>query len=316
MEMASFCSDSHRVREIGATRSRCHEDGQASRVASTLTPVREERIVNPTIAPYNEETPPMRIGFITDLSEEDFRFAQDNGFPCVEYISFGNAFVANRREYLNAMRRRYHVDFSMLALFSENYISDDPAVSHKAFANAETLMDLCSDIESPLFVTCAGESEGRPLTENARRAVDALGRLLDYGKKRGVGVALYNCHITNFAFGPEAWEQILPHLPELGIKFDPSHPFYDGRDYLVELRDWGARVKHVHAKGAVILGGKPFEDPPAGMDQIDWGTLFAILYHHGYNADINIEPHAQTWLGERRYAGILLAQRHLRRYVL
>ena len=66
----------------------------------------------------------------------------------------------------------------------------------------------------------------------------------------------------------------------------------------------------------MILDGQPFEDPPAGLDQIEWGTLFAILYHHGYDADINIEPHAQTWLGARRYAGILLAQRHLKRYVL
>lgn len=258
----------------------------------------------------------MRIGFITDLSEEDFRFAVENEFPCVEHISFGNAFVSSRKSEIVELRRRYGVDFSMLALFSENYISDDADVSKKAFADAETLINLCSDIESPLFVTCSGEAEGRPLEENATRAVDALGRLLDLGKARGVGVAIYNCHITNFAYGPESWELILPHLPELGIKFDPSHPFYDGRDYLAHLRDWGHRITHVHAKGGVIIGGKPFEDPPAGLDQIDWGTLMAILYHHGYDADVNIEPHARTWLGSRRYDGIRLAQRHLRRYLL
>ena len=38
----------------------------------------------------------MRIGFITDLSEDDFRFAAEHGFPCVEHISFGNGDVVQR----------------------------------------------------------------------------------------------------------------------------------------------------------------------------------------------------------------------------
>lgn len=260
----------------------------------------------------------MRIGFITDLSEADFRFASERGFPCVEHLSFGSVDVAERVAEILRLTKQYGVDFSMLGFLSVNYISDNPDIAKDAFAKARRLIDACSEIESPLMVTCGGEAEGRSLDENAKRAVDALGQLMDYGSKKGVGLALYNCHITNFAYGPEAWELILPQLPDLGIKFDPSHPFYDGRDYLAEARDWGHRFKHVHAKGSVIIGGKPFEDPPAGLDQTDWRTLFAALYHHNYDADINIEPHSRTWTAtpERRYAGILLAQRYLRQFVL
>ena len=116
--------------------------------------------------------------------------------------------------------------------------------------------------------------------------------------------------------GPEAWGLTLPHLPELGIKFDPSHPLYDGEDYLAHLRDWGGRVTHFHAKGSLRIEGKPFEDPPAGLDETAWGPLFAILYHHNYDGDINIEPHSATWGGDRRYPGILLAQRHLSQFIL
>jgi len=258
----------------------------------------------------------VRIGFITDLSEEDFRFAAENGFSCVEHISFGNVDVVARRDHMRAMSKRYGVDFSMLALFSQQYNADDRAVAEESMRQARAMIDLCADISCPLMVTCGGDAGNRSLEENARRAVDSFGAMIDYGKPRGVRIAVYNCHITNFSYGPDAWQLILPHLPELGIKFDPSHPFYDGRDYLAELRDWGNRVYHVHAKGSVVIGGKPFEDPPAGLDQTDWGTLFAILYHHDYDADINIEPHARTWLGPRRFAGILLAQRHLRQYLI
>ena len=38
----------------------------------------------------------MRIGFITDLSEDDFRFAAEHGFPCIEHISFGAVDVADQ----------------------------------------------------------------------------------------------------------------------------------------------------------------------------------------------------------------------------
>ncbi|MEZ8222021.1 hypothetical protein GG496_002191, partial [Candidatus Fervidibacteria bacterium JGI MDM2 JNZ-1-D12] len=69
-------------------------------------------------------------------------------------------------------------------------------------------------------------------------------------------------------------------------------------------RDYGHRFYHIHAKGCVKVAGKPFDDPPAGMDQIDWRSLFAILYKHNYQGDINLEPHSPTWLGERYYKGM------------
>ncbi len=258
----------------------------------------------------------MRIGFITDLTDDDFRFASEHGFPCVEHISFGDVDVVDRRDDIRRLIRTYGVDFSMLALFVQNYISDDKDAVAESFRQARGLIDLCEAIGAPLMVTCAGESEGRPLLENARRSVEALGKLIDYGKPRGVDIALYNCHITNFAYAPSAWDLILPELPDLGLKFDPSHALYDGRDYLAEARDWGARFKHVHAKGSLVIGGERFEDPPAGLDDTRWGPLFATLYHHDYDGDVNIEPHAATWTGKRRLDGILLAQRHLSQFVI
>jgi sugar phosphate isomerase/epimerase len=258
----------------------------------------------------------MRIGFITDLSETDFRFAADNGFPCVEHVSFGDVDIVEQKEDIRRLKQTYGVDFSMLALFVQNYISDSKEIAEESFRQARALIDLCHEIEAPLMVTCPGEGEDRSLQENAARAVDAFGELIDYGRPRGVNIALYNCHVTNFAYAPAAWELILPALPDLSLKFDPSHPLYDGRDYLAELRDWGSRVAHVHAKGSLVVGGERFEDPPAGMDDTRWGPLFAVLYHHDYAGDINIEPHAATWTGKRRHDGILLARRHLSQFVV
>jgi sugar phosphate isomerase/epimerase len=102
-------------------------------------------------------------------------------------------------------------------------------------------------------------------------------------------------------------------LPELGIKYDPSHARYAGRDYLKESRDWGGRFHHVHIKGSIIIDGQRFDDPPAGLDQTDWGTFMAILYGQGYQGGLSIEPHSHVWHGELGDKGVQFTIDYMRR---
>jgi sugar phosphate isomerase/epimerase len=60
----------------------------------------------------------------------------------------------------------------------------------------------------------------------------------------------------------------------------------------------------MHVKGTVDIGGGRFDDPPAGMDSINWGLLVAIMRKHGYNGVMSIEPHSETWQGELGAKGI------------
>ena len=258
----------------------------------------------------------MRIGFITNLSKEDFKFAAKQGIPCVEYNFSDNLDAVGKFKAVRKLMKKYEIEFSMIGMFGRNYISSDEAEAAKHLEDARTLVDLCQKIGAPCFVTGAGHAEDRSLDENADRASAFFGQILDYARDREVKVALYNCHWGNVAFAPDSWNLILPKLPDLGLKYDPSHAFYDGREYLKEILDWGNRFYHVHAKGGLRIAGQRFEDPPAGLDQIDWGSIMAVLYHHGYTGDINIEPHSGVWLAERRHDGILLARRHLLQYII
>ena len=258
----------------------------------------------------------MRIGFICDLTEEDFKFAADNGFKCVEFNGNVDVEFTKQAAELAGYVKKYGVDFNMIGRFGKNYISDDSAERAKHLADAKTTIDFCQAIGSPLFVTGAGHEEDRSLQENCKRAVDPLGQLIEYGRTKGVKVALYNCHWGNFAVAPDAWEIIMPALPEVGIKYDPSHAIGDGRDYLAELRDWGPKVYHVHAKGSLSIGGQRFPDPNPGMDQTNWGAVFAVLYHHNYQGDVNIEQHAGRWLEDLKHPGLLFSKRYLEQFVL
>ena len=108
----------------------------------------------------------------------------------------------------------------------------------------------------------------------------------------------------------------LDELPELYIKYDASHAYNRNLDYLEQLNDWGERVAHVHIKGTVHAGKRDVDDPPAGMDDIQWSSLFAILYSRGYNGDLSIEPHSKTWQGELGNAGVLFTRNFIKGFMI
>lgn len=140
--------------------------------------------------------------------------------------------------------------------------------------------------------------------ENCKSAVSFFSKLIEYASPKGVKISAYNCHWNNFIDNAEGWIPVLGELPGLGIKYDPSHSRYAGRDYLKEMRDWGERFNHVHIKGSLIIDGKRFDDPPAGLDQTDWGSFMAVLYAKNYKGGLSIEPHSKTWRNELGEKGV------------
>lgn len=260
----------------------------------------------------------MRLGFICNLSEQDFAFAREHGFPVVEWNENKDdmrPFLA-REEELQGYVRKYGVSFSAIGRFGRDRISDHPDVRAREEKDARDLIDLCARNSIRTFVCGAKAVEGLSLFQNCDRAIEVLGPLVEYAQARGVRVALYNCRWNNFLHSPAAWAIVLKALPDLGIKYDPSHCFYEGSgDYLAEARDWGHRFYHFHAKDVLSIEGRRFEDPPAGMGQIQWGPLLHVLHHHNYDGDVILEPHSKTWSGDRYYPGILVGKQSLQHFV-
>lgn len=259
----------------------------------------------------------MQIGFISSGSEQDLQFALANGIPCVE-INVHNDLDKweARKEDFKAMCDRYGVQILATGLWGRNYISPNEEERQKCFDELRRHIDLAAFWGCKVLMTGGGINEGQPVKEMARQVVQLFPKWVEYAESKGLKFCFYNCHWTNHVIGPEAWDIVLEGLPTAGIKFDPSHPFYDGLDYLAQIRDYGNRFYHLHAKGVMSVGGKRVEDPPPGMDQIDWRTFFALLYYHGYKGGIIIEPHSRTWQGELLYPGIKFAKRFLEQFVV
>lgn len=195
-------------------------------------------------------------------------------------------------------------------------LTEDAAVNETEFQNDCRLVDLASRLECPVYVTGCNYAEGRSAYENLTGAISYYERLLDHAKGTGVKIAVCNCDWNNFLCEDPMREIVLGHLPELCVKFDPSHSYYAGRDYLSEIKKWGTRIAHMHVKGGLVIGGDRFDDPPAGLDQIDWNSLFATLYAVGYEGTLSIEPHSDVWKGELGDRGLDYTVRFIKGFLL
>ncbi len=206
----------------------------------------------------------------------------------------------------------FGVSLSAVGRWGRPRLNADGSVNPKEFKDETDLIDLCAGTGCPFYITGINYVEGKSLYENYTFAIAYFQSLTQYAKSRGVKVCTYNCHWNSWVGSPAAWDVIHGHIPELGIKFDPTHAIIGGRDYLTEAVKYGANFDHVHIKGTINLNGRRIDDPPAGMDLIQWPAFLSILYQHGYHGNLSIEPHSQTWRGGLGDQGIRYTIKYIR----
>ena len=183
--------------------------------------------------------------------------------------------------------------------------------------------------------------------QNITAAIQVLNQMVAAAKERGLGCAIVNCMMGgNYIRTPEQWKLVLSEVPGLGIKYDPSHSFVHGGPqgaYLDEGLEWGAHFQYIHVKGVIqrgpslepehsrtwelvrqhpelkdlLISSDPrhftsYDNPPAGIDCINWRAFFAILYKYGYDGYLSIEPHSPTWQGEKGEKGLKYTIKYIR----
>jgi len=177
------------------------------------------------------------------------------------------------------------------------------------------LLDTAIAFGANTFVVGINYDDSITLYKNYENAISFFGDLI---KKAGgrIKIAVQNCHWNNFVLSPREWEVIMPEIPELYIKYDPSHAYNRDADYISEMSEWGERIAHFHVKGTVHSGNRKVADPPAGMDDIKWGSVFAALYARGYDGDLSIEPHSSVWMGELGKRGVEFTKKFIEQFIM
>ena len=207
----------------------------------------------------------------------------------------------NRAEIRKALSET-GVKLGAVGRWGRDRITADGSICAKEQKDEFDLIDMCAELGCPVYITGCNYVDGLSYYQNVSAAIAYFQSLIDYAAGR-VKLCVYNCSWNNYVNKPHEWDIINDHLKALGIKFDPSHTVNGGRDYLSEAALYGANFDHVHLKGTLNID-RHIDDPPAGMDMINWGALLSILRKYNYQGMLSIEPHSATWQGELGEQGL------------
>jgi sugar phosphate isomerase/epimerase len=307
----------------------------------------------------------MRIGVTTTLTEENLAWAKSLGFGSMAWMRFVNSPAnegADWQPWVDAQAARLHelgLRVSAIGAWYANPL--DPRQTERArqtlrraIAVAERLgVKTVSGFGGGLIDTDINPRGGNPLPRPIETSLEPLlafwEPLAREAADHGVRLAFENCTQAPFysaALGynamsrPAMWERFFnaTTCDNLGLEWDPSHLISQGIDPVENVRRFGRKVFHVHAKDAFVhrrllaLYGPSHpgvvEHRFPGLGQGDWGQIVYELVRAGYDSDLNIEgcqdpvyhdhpPEVESALAGRQLeeAGLRIARETLLRYV-
>ena len=222
--------------------------------------------------------------------------------------------LIDAQDDVKAQIARTGIDVSCVGRWN-HHIQQNGAIDAENEKLYHALLDTAIALGAKTFVCGCNYDESVSRYRNYTNAIALFRGLIDHAAGR-IKIAIENCNWNNFVVSPADWDIVLGELPELMIKYDASHAYNRHEDYLGQLSDYGDRVAHVHIKGTTHAGKRAVDDPPAGMDDLNWPSLFAILYARQYDGDLSIEPHSGAWNGGRADAGIRFTRDYIRKFMV
>jgi sugar phosphate isomerase/epimerase len=249
----------------------------------------------------------MKLGIIGGYDRNSFKYAKSKGLSALEFcINVGTDVneISNCTDDIIRNIKETGVSVASIGRWGVDRIDGNGKIIGNEQESEIKLIDVCSKIGCPVYVSGCNYIDALSFYDNCTAAIKYLEKLISYGKDKGVKIATYNCRWNSFIHSDPAWTVIHGSLKELGIKYDPSHCISYGGNYLSEMKKWGDRFYHVHIKGSLMIDGVDFDNPPAGMDQTNWGAFMDVLYVKKYDGVLSLEPHSAAWSGELGEKGI------------
>jgi len=229
------------------------------------------------------------------------------------------------------------LEISSLAYYPNN-LHPDPRARRAANGHLRKVVDAAARLDVPVVGTFAGRDQTKTVPESFREFRKVWPRLVDYAESRGVKIAIENCPMlfsydewpggTNLASTPAAWDEMFSIVdsPSFGLNLDPSHLVWLMIDYERVVRDYAAKILHVHAKdleidrdglyrnGTISLGMGWQVPRLPGLGEVRWNRFVSALYRAGYDYVVSIEHEDRSFEGTEELVkrGFLIARDTLR----
>ena len=306
----------------------------------------------------------MKLGMIAFPEAKSFDLAKDLGLSFVEFdincasgvrvpgapdrSKNGEQMLARADEF-KAEIARTGIEVGAIGRWASQVIDNNGGIIADEFAQVKALIDLTHELGTKNYLVSVNYNDELTLYQNVSAAIRYLNQVVEYAAQYGTTVSIVNCMMGgNYIRQPDLWKWVLPDVPGLKIKYDPSHSFVHGGPngaYIEEGLGWGEHFGYVHLKGVVqgqvfsearnwqimpymhneelrpkvmkemAENERWYDNPPAGMDVINWPAFFAILYKNHYDGLLSIEPHSRTWSGELGDIGLKYTIDYMKKYM-
>ena len=292
----------------------------------------------------------MRIGFMSHYDLERIGFARGHGFGSVELMVGPDDDYCpphdgweDRAERVKAAYADAGIRISAVAGFYLNHMDADAAEARQAHDMVRNSILLAEKMGVGCAAGFAGRIVNEPLEASLPRFKELWSAHAAFADDHGVKIAFEHCPMgpcnlppggINMMCTPAIWERAFEEVPSdaLGLEWDASHLVGMLIDPVDNIRQFGARIHHVHAKDAKVNGSLlaryGIYHPGAidhcfpGLGDSDWGAIIKELRGAGYDGDLNIEGwHDAVYRNHRggpqlEDEGLLIALRHLSQYVV
>ncbi|OON97643.1 MAG: hypothetical protein ATN31_07790 [Candidatus Epulonipiscioides saccharophilum] len=268
----------------------------------------------------------MKLGIIAEeYTLEYFQQIKDRGLECVEFCIYSNDSDPNR--HINFLEKLDEIkaNLQVTGLFVASVgrwggikLIENSGMNEVEIKIDKMLIDATAKLGAPVYVTGCNYIEATSLFDNYRNTIGYFNYLVEYGKSKGIKIAVHNSRWNNYIVSYASWSAILSNVKDLYIKYNPSHCIYNGDDYLNEMAKWGNRIIHIHLTGSLRINGERYDDPPAGLDETNWPAFFATLYAIGYDKNLCIEANSNssTWNGALYDKGIQYTIDYMKKFIL
>jgi len=303
----------------------------------------------------------MKLGFVSAILpeqslEEVFGVAKACGYACVEAMCWplGRAdrryagvthvdvaeFSRDARERIVQLQERSGVTLSALGYYP-NVLTPDAAAAEIYKTHLLRVIDAAAELKLGVVNTFLGRDRSLSVESNWGRMVETWVPILKHAEQRGIRIGIENCPMLfsknewpggdNMAVSPAIWRRMFTDLksPALGLNYDPSHFVWQQIDPVLPLKEFGARVVHVHAKDArvdreklndvgILATPLEYHSPKLpGLGDVPWGRFFAGLTDSGYRGPVcvEVEDRAYEHSIEGRLEALRQSAQYLRQFV-
>jgi sugar phosphate isomerase/epimerase len=281
----------------------------------------------------------MKLGFVSaivpELSlEQVLAFARDEGFACVEAMCWpvGKAerkfagvthidvtgFTRAKADEVNALCARYGVSLTALGYYP-NPLDPDPAVARHCVEHLKKVIIAAEKLGLKNVNTFVGRDWTKSVDDNWPRFLKTWRPIIRFAEDQGIKIGIENCPMSftkdewpggkNLMTTPAIWRRAFSDIPSkhFGLNYDPSHFVLQHMDPTSPLREFQARLFHLHAKDVKIRRDRihevgvfahPLEwhQPRIpGYGEMDWGRFMGALMETTYRGPVCIEVEDDTF---------------------